>query len=138
MSGLQKNNSSKQHCQNFNESVLSLDHKSTAFLFKFDYYHKGRIIFSGGTNAEKSQKKSINANKEGVTMPQKKAKKPYQKTKNKPAKKKNKGPDSSKKVGAVNTFTFHQPKRVDISIFIGGGRVRPPTIQVGHKGSLRR
>jgi len=34
-------------------------------------------------------------------------------------------------------MTFNQPRRVDINIFINGGRTRSP-IKTGHKGTLRR
>jgi len=72
-------------------------------------------------------------------LPKKKKKKlgKHNPQKNKPAQKKNKGV-KTEKFHSTNIFSFHQPKRIDIQIFMSGGRGSKPKIQAGHKGSLRR
>ena len=71
-------------------------------------------------------------------MPQKKKKlKKHNPQKNKPAqtKKEKKSPFGKPKV--VTKMIFYQPHRVDINIFINGGRIRRP-VKTGHRGALRR
>lgn len=71
-------------------------------------------------------------------MPKKKKKlKKHSPQKNKPAqtKKEKKSPFGKPKV--VTKMIFNQPHRVDINIFIHGGRTRSP-IRADHKGNLRR
>jgi len=62
---------------------------------------------------------------------------PHNPQKNKPAKNKNDKKLSFGPKPTVAKMTFNQPNRVDISIFINGGRVGHKGKQ-GHKGSLRR
>lgn len=73
-------------------------------------------------------------------MPQKKRKKkmgPNNPKKNKPAQTKNEKKLAFGQQPVVTRMTFNQPRRVDINIFIHGGRIGKPKNQVGHKGPLR-
>lgn len=82
---------------------------------------------------KKAKKKSISTNKEGVTMPQKKAKKPYQKTKNKPPQKKGgaeKPAGISSQGGLMAHITIRKPKQLDVEMFIRCGRFKKPVVRV--------